>query len=671
MKASFLLAYFLVLASSAYPSTAQEEVKNEPVARFGQIMSMHEKVQQLESQGKKQETLSLLKQMMDSLKSLQQAHPNWQKDVISRRANLTKDKILTLEKNLAERTSPSVAPLNDPALTSSFSDQMPVDILDLIRKAQAHQMDIINQLKKDKNNLESKIEQWITWHDWAQEEIKTSRQERDAIAGSMNEIQQQLSNLKQSADQGAIATEKNLQLQEQLKALSEQKVALDSKIFDKENLLTEESAKIKTLEEQLTLINREKETLTEEVAILKEQNTEQKNQFDDLQKEFDLWKSEGTDKKTKKIIDEAARLRSELASAKTQISELSKTVKSKDKEITSLTSQLTKVQSELEVIKKENAEQKNQIADYALKIKQFQDNPPLSAKTAEEQKILKTALERSTRDALRQQQIYDNLIIELSGIENVSKEILSQVSDLNKAKFTLNPDEKNLLIEPSSNNNSADVRGSFVAKNKESPTSANDPIMEMIEAANQSYEQGDYKKCVTQYEEILRKDSKNLFALVGIAYAKMKLKKYTEADAILQKAIKIDANNPEIYFALARSRYSQKAIKDAMKHFEKSLELQSDNPEARYYLGIIANKLDQPERAEREFKTAIALNTNYADAYYNLAVIYTSSKEPKWKDAQDAYQSAITLGASPNEDLKTLIEKNLPSSKDTPPANAP
>jgi tetratricopeptide (TPR) repeat protein len=93
-----------------------------------------------------------------------------------------------------------------------------------------------------------------------------------------------------------------------------------------------------------------------------------------------------------------------------------------------------------------------------------------------------------------------------------------------------------------------------------------------------------------------------------------------------------------------------------MKAFEESLARDSKQALAHHYLGIIASRLKQAPRAEKEFRTALAINPDFGEAHFNLAVLYIGWDPPQIDKARTEYQSAISKGVVPDDNLQKLLK---------------
>ena len=95
----------------------------------------------------------------------------------------------------------------------------------------------------------------------------------------------------------------------------------------------------------------------------------------------------------------------------------------------------------------------------------------------------------------------------------------------------------------------------------------------------------------------------------------------------------------------------------AINCLTQAIQLDPKNATAHNYLGITSSQKGWVEAALAELQKAIALNPKYADAQFNIAVIYATSQPPAKDQAQEHYDTAVALGASPDPALEKLIGK--------------
>tara|TARA_B100002003_G_C14135101_1_gene545823 strand:+ start:428 stop:2203 length:1776 start_codon:yes stop_codon:yes gene_type:complete len=186
-----------------------------------------------------------------------------------------------------------------------------------------------------------------------------------------------------------------------------------------------------------------------------------------------------------------------------------------------------------------------------------------------------------------------------------------------------------------------------------------------------SFEEEDYLGALVSLTSILanQPDNNKAYELRGNAYKE--LGKYEKAEADYTKAINLDPENSEPYYA--RSDLYNKQIKDgafnvsnrkekyvtssatidkAAVDYTKAINLDPEKRNAlqnlykaneKYSKGIRYYNLNQYSRAEAYYSKAIELNPKYTDAYYNRARAYEKLKQ--YDKAEADYNKTIELDA--------------------------
>jgi tetratricopeptide (TPR) repeat protein len=314
-----------------------------------------------------------------------------------------------------------------------------------------------------------------------------------------------------------------------------------------------------------------------------------------------------------------------------------------------------------------------------MQLKKMQEGTGVDAtadpKLAQENAVLREIIMRQLRTQYRQQQAKDLVIAELQKTENASQDLLKQVEELKSSRMVLTPDEEKLFTDPQVKEmlGKTGIQGTLIASatpkaenegpaqeaaNAASSSASATPAQDLIGKANEAFGAKKFAEAAALYEDALRAEPKNSTALVGLGYSRQREGKLDEAEAALKKCLTLDPQNDQAAFHLGVTHFKQQRWNDAMADFEKSLEKHPQNASARHYLGIISTKLNFMERAEREFKTALAIEPSYGEANFNLAVLYVTWDPPQWDKAKAAYEEAIKQGVAPDEALEKLLKNN-------------
>jgi Flp pilus assembly protein TadD len=94
--------------------------------------------------------------------------------------------------------------------------------------------------------------------------------------------------------------------------------------------------------------------------------------------------------------------------------------------------------------------------------------------------------------------------------------------------------------------------------------------------------------------------------LRSVALDYVLLKDLPDADRWMSRALAMDANDAETWYAMGRLRYTQGRYSDALTCFEKTLALNPRSVKAENNLGLAHEALNRNDDAVRAYRTAIA-----------------------------------------------------------------
>jgi tetratricopeptide (TPR) repeat protein len=156
---------------------------------------------------------------------------------------------------------------------------------------------------------------------------------------------------------------------------------------------------------------------------------------------------------------------------------------------------------------------------------------------------------------------------------------------------------------------------------------------------------GRYEDVIRDAKEVLRKDERNVQAMISMATAYRELGKHELAESVL---LQVAQEVGEDAFVLSDVRYRLGYVYLAMEKdvrargsFEEAVKLRPDFVEARNSLGVLYHRARDYTSAIEQFEAAVQLYPNYKEAYLNLGNAYKGKKS--YAQAEDAFKRAIRV----------------------------
>ena len=163
---------------------------------------------------------------------------------------------------------------------------------------------------------------------------------------------------------------------------------------------------------------------------------------------------------------------------------------------------------------------------------------------------------------------------------------------------------------------------------------------------------GKLSKAMDVAKNVLKKDERNLDAMIALARAYLDNGQHEFAKFIVNQARDIDDGDPEVYMVLAGIAKAEKKTKLARTHLKKAVELNPYFIEARNNLAVLLLDGANFKEAAGHLEALAAASEFNGEVFLNLGEAYRGMR--KWKDAINAYKKADKLGAP-----KSMIYFNL------------
>ena len=142
------------------------------------------------------------------------------------------------------------------------------------------------------------------------------------------------------------------------------------------------------------------------------------------------------------------------------------------------------------------------------------------------------------------------------------------------------------------------------------------------------YENGDLEGVVDIAENLLLiyPFSVTLYNVMGSVL--QEIKKYDVAITYYEKSLKLEPENPQIYFNLGEARFKLGQVVLARNAYEIALRISPNFALARVGLGKTFVLDHSDVKAEEQFRLAIKIDRNYTEAYLQLAKLYIELERP-------------------------------------------
>jgi tetratricopeptide (TPR) repeat protein len=179
----------------------------------------------------------------------------------------------------------------------------------------------------------------------------------------------------------------------------------------------------------------------------------------------------------------------------------------------------------------------------------------------------------------------------------------------------------------------------------------------LVAEAENYYTNGQYDKAEADYQQILKHDENNPFALANLASIELEENKIPDADKHIESAIAQNSNDAFNLTVLGRVKFSEGKYDDSLDALDRAIKFDPQNPEIENFLGVALAQKGLRTQAETAFRKAVQIDPDYGDAHKNLAIIYLSANPPLVELARWHYEKALAAGLPPNLDLERMLNQ--------------
>jgi tetratricopeptide (TPR) repeat protein len=131
------------------------------------------------------------------------------------------------------------------------------------------------------------------------------------------------------------------------------------------------------------------------------------------------------------------------------------------------------------------------------------------------------------------------------------------------------------------------------------------------------------------FRQALELSPDHMVALVNLGSAHRQLKQWDEARKDFERALGINASDPEANYGLAMVFAQTDDTTRALQHFQKALQSRPAYPEAMNNLGILYLRTQRRDDAVAQFEECIRVAPAFDQSYLNLARVYVLENAPE------------------------------------------
>lgn len=420
------------------------------------------------------------------------------------------------------------------------------------------------------------------------------------------------------------------------------------------------SDRVATLERELGRAQRE----------LKQLQAEKTDLEDRLKRAEDNLKSVTSgDAKLDALLRENDALKQKLAIAEERIANLP----SGSSDLQSVRAELAKAQSQLEDLRKEN----DQLHEANASLKQELDDTRTQLKTAgrgslnardlttlqKENSLLRSIVDRQYQEDAKRTAARDSLAQELATLASRSESMRTQLDILQSPLTPLSAEERELLRSPDASlraegEDPTKLTGVVTANKSSDPMARlTGENASLAAEAKSLFAKQDMDGAAEKYEQIIKSEPNNLFALSNLGVIRFRQDRLSEAKSALEGCLAIDARDAFSLSVLGIVHYRLGHFDEAISSLTRAVSINPTNHETHNYLGITYSQKGYQEAAEKELLRALEIAPAYPDAHFNIAVVYASQTPPAIEMARKHYKKALDLGMAKDPELEKLLIK--------------
>ena len=137
---------------------------------------------------------------------------------------------------------------------------------------------------------------------------------------------------------------------------------------------------------------------------------------------------------------------------------------------------------------------------------------------------------------------------------------------------------------------------------------------EIVDEADEAFENGELEKALSLLEEVIRYDKHDDEVLFKLGYISQQLEKDNDAIDYYKQALEINPSNEFIHNALASIYRKNGEFTSAKIHLHNSIELDDKNPITYYNYGNLLVDMKREDEAVEMYKKALLLKPDFIEA---------------------------------------------------------
>lgn len=167
----------------------------------------------------------------------------------------------------------------------------------------------------------------------------------------------------------------------------------------------------------------------------------------------------------------------------------------------------------------------------------------------------------------------------------------------------------------------------------------------------------DPRSVLKECDDILKKDKKNVFALLMKGYFFNRLNMKDSSMSNFNKVLRLDSENKYAHLWITLPLSALKKDPEVLAHFEKSLQADPLFDEAYLARGAWYMVQKQPEKGNADFRKAVEVDSSSVMGWLNLGLV--SYNEKKYTECIDYMKKALTIDSSNSNVYRMLADAYL------------